>query len=49
MSKELENLINIVQRLRSEEGCEWDKKQTSESLTPHLLEEANEVVDAITA
>ena len=47
MSKELENLINIVQRLRSEEGCEWDKKQTSESLTPHLLEEANEVVDAI--
>ena len=47
MSKELENLINIVQRLRSEDGCEWDKKQTSESLTPHLLEEANEVVDAI--
>ena len=47
MSKELENLINIVQRLRSDDGCEWDKKQTSESLTPHLLEEANEVVDAI--
>ena len=44
---ELKNLIKIVQRLRSDDGCEWDKKQTAESLTPHLLEEANEVVDAI--
>tara|TARA_Y100000768_G_scaffold133287_1_gene99171 strand:- start:6209 stop:6976 length:768 start_codon:yes stop_codon:yes gene_type:complete len=44
---ELKNLIKIVKRLRSDDGCEWDKKQTSESLTPHLLEEANEVVDAI--
>ena len=44
---ELKNLIKIVKRLRSDDGCEWDKKQTAESLTPHLLEEANEVVDAI--
>ena len=44
---ELKNLIKIVKKLRSDDGCEWDKKQTTESLTPHLLEEANEVVDAI--
>tara|TARA_A100000164_G_scaffold381383_1_gene432779 strand:- start:2488 stop:3267 length:780 start_codon:yes stop_codon:yes gene_type:complete len=43
----MRELINIVIKLRSDNGCEWDKKQTSESLTPHLIEETYEVVDAI--
>ena len=43
----LKELIDIVVTLRSDNGCEWDKKQTPESLTPHLIEETHEVVDAI--
>jgi len=35
----------LVRRLRSE--CPWDKDQTHASLIPGLLEEANEVVEAI--
>ena len=47
MSKSVNELIDLVIKLRSENGCDWDRKQTSESLTPHLIEEANEVVDAV--
>ena len=47
MSDSINDLIDIVIKLRSDNGCDWDKKQTSESLTPHLIEEANEVVDAV--
>ena len=28
-------------------GCEWDKEQTYESIAPYTIEEAYEVVDAI--
>src|SRR6266511_6070097 len=38
----------IVARLRAPEiGCPWDLEQTHRSLTPYLIEEAYEVVDAI--
>lgn len=37
----------IINTLRSENGCPWDRKQTEESMIPHLLEETGEVVDAI--
>ncbi|MGC3988445.1 MAG: nucleoside triphosphate pyrophosphohydrolase [Chthoniobacteraceae bacterium] len=40
-------LIQIVARLRAPDGCPWDIEQTHESLCPHLLEEAYEVIDAI--
>ena len=43
----LEDLISIVKKLRSPDGCDWDKKQTHESLIPYLLEESHEVVEAI--
>ena len=43
----LEDLISIVKKLRSPDGCEWDKKQTHESLIPYFLEESHEVVEAI--
>ncbi|MCX6856348.1 MAG: nucleoside triphosphate pyrophosphohydrolase [Verrucomicrobia bacterium] len=37
----------IVHRLRAPGGCPWDMEQTHETLIPHVLEEAYEVVDAI--
>jgi len=37
----------IMARLRSDDGCPWDREQTHESLEVHLLEEAHEVLDAI--
>ena len=48
IDQKLNDLIDIVRKLRSPDGCEWDKKQTSESLIPYLLEEAYEVAEAIT-
>jgi XTP/dITP diphosphohydrolase len=43
----LQELIDIVAKLRSPGGCPWDLEQTPESLTPYVIEEAYEVVDAI--
>ena len=37
-------LLDIIKKLRSPEGCPWDRKQTSESLIPYLLEETYEVI-----
>lgn len=44
----LQELIEVVAQLRSPDGgCPWDLAQTPQSLTPYVLEEAYEVVDAI--
>jgi len=43
----LEKLISIIDTLRSENGCKWDREQTHLSLRPNMLEEAYEAVDAI--
>ncbi len=43
----LASLLQIVDRLRAPDGCPWDKKQTLQSMAPHLLEEAYEIVDAL--
>ena len=45
--KEMNSLISVMETLRSENGCNWDKKQTHESLIPYILEESYEVIDAI--
>ncbi len=42
-----DRLVEIMRRLRSPDGCAWDRQQTLESLRPFVLEEAYEVVDAI--
>lgn len=42
-----EDLVQIIEDLRSENGCSWDKKQTHESLREHILEESYEFVEAI--
>lgn len=44
---DLTDTIGMVEVLRSEEGCPWDREQTHESLKEHVVEEAYEVVDAI--
>lgn len=43
----LQNLLEIMSRLRSENGCPWDKAQTPETLKPYLLEEAYEVIGSL--
>ena len=42
-----EELRSIVKRLRGENGCAWDRVQTFDSLIPCFLEEAYELVEAI--
>ncbi len=41
------DLVRIMDRLRSREGCPWDKEQTHESLRRYLIEEGYEVLEAI--
>lgn len=42
-----QELLEIIAKLRSEEGCAWDREQTHESLKESLLEESYELIDAI--
>ena len=44
---EIERLKEIVEKLRSEDGCSWDKVQTHSSLKPECIEEAAEVIGGI--
>ena len=44
---EIERLKDIVVKLRSEDGCAWDKVQTHSSLKPTCIEEAAEVICGI--
>lgn len=41
------DLLEVLRRLRSPGGCDWDQSQTSESLVPYLLEETYEIIEAI--
>ena len=43
----LATLAVVMARLRSADGCPWDREQTHESLEVHLLEEAYEVLESI--
>jgi tetrapyrrole methylase family protein/MazG family protein len=49
MSAAVDRLRHIVARLRSPDGCPWDREQTHQSLKPHLIEECYELIDAIDA
>ena len=44
---EILKLMALMARLRSPEGCPWDREQTMRSLRPFVLEEAYELVEAI--
>jgi len=43
----LDDLLDIMKRLRGENGCPWDRAQTHASIRANVLEEAGEVVEAI--
>lgn len=47
--QKFDEFIQIVKRLRAPDGCPWDKEQTYASLTPHIVEEAYELVEAMEA
>ena len=40
-------LLSIMEKLRSDNGCPWDRKQTYDTLKKYVLEEAYETIDAI--
>ncbi|QDT93780.1 Nucleoside triphosphate pyrophosphohydrolase [Gimesia algae] len=42
-----EKLCDVIARLRSPEGCPWDREQTLESIKPYTLEETYELLEAI--
>lgn len=42
-----EELTGIMEKLRGEGGCPWDRKQTHQSLRQYLLEEAYEVLETL--
>lgn len=41
------DLVNIMDLLRSEDGCPWDREQTHESIKKNFIEETYEVIEAI--
>lgn len=44
---ELNELIDVIAKLRAPDGCQWDREQTHKTLRPNMLEEAYEAVDAM--
>src|SRR5438270_3353144 len=46
-AQSITRLLAIMDKLRDPGGCPWDREQTLRSLTPYLLEEAHEVIEAI--
>jgi MazG family protein len=44
--KSLEDLMQLMARLRGPGGCPWDREQTYATLAPMLVEEAYEVIEA---
>src|SRR5438045_2423132 len=47
MSVTFNDLVELMDRLRSPGGCPWDREQTYATLAPMLLEEAYEAFDAL--
>jgi len=44
---DFQELLKIMEKLRGEKGCPWDREQTRDSLKPYIIEEAYELVEAI--
>ena len=41
------DFVRVIAALRAPGGCPWDRRQTHTSLTPYIVEETYEVLDAI--
>jgi len=46
-SSAVDRLASVIERLRGDNGCPWDRKQTPRSMTVYLVEEVYELIDAI--
>ncbi|MCD2347872.1 bifunctional methyltransferase/pyrophosphohydrolase YabN [Clostridium guangxiense] len=46
-NKDFYDLLDIMEKLRSSDGCPWDREQTHESIKKSMIEESYEVVEAI--
>jgi tetrapyrrole methylase family protein/MazG family protein len=44
---EINAIIDLIETLRGENGCPWDKKQTPQTILAYLLEETYELMDAV--
>ncbi len=44
---QLQELIELIQRLRAPDGCPWDRKQTRQDIGKYLQDECYEVLDAL--
>ena len=49
MPADFNDLVALMARLRSPEGCPWDREQTYATLAPMILEEAYEAFEAVEA
>ncbi|HKG15025.1 MAG TPA: nucleoside triphosphate pyrophosphohydrolase [Pyrinomonadaceae bacterium] len=47
MPADFQDLVALMSRLRSPDGCPWDREQTYATLAPMLLEEAYEAFEAV--
>lgn len=47
MPATFEDLVKLMERLRSPDGCPWDREQTYSTVAPMLLEEAYEAFEAV--
>ena len=45
--EKFEKLIEIIEKLRDDDGCPWDREQTHDSLLPYFLEETYEVMECV--
>ncbi|MGC3960766.1 MAG: MazG family protein [Verrucomicrobiota bacterium] len=45
----IEDLLKVMAKLRSPQGCPWDREQSHLSLRRHAIEEVYELIDAIEA
>ena len=46
-NESIAKLLEVVRKLRSPQGCPWDREQTHDSLKPFLVEETYEALEAI--
>ncbi len=46
-TEDVKELLSTIRKLRSNEGCPWDRRQTTTSLIKYLQEELNELMEAI--
>ena len=49
VGEKFEQLVKILDTLRSEQGCPWDREQDENSIVNYFLEEVYEAVDAVAA